>query len=68
MVHGYRPVDPNVQCSSLVDRTVPNCSTPGYDIFTFNHIGLTRYGQFLVHGVDPALFAGTGVSPNFAFG
>tara|TARA_Y100001970_G_scaffold81737_1_gene103533 strand:- start:11333 stop:14212 length:2880 start_codon:yes stop_codon:yes gene_type:complete len=68
MVHGYRPVDPNVQCASLVDRSTPNCSTPGYQIFTFNHKGLTRYGQHLVPGVDPALFAGTGVSPNFAYG
>ena len=54
MVHGYRPVDPNIQCSSLTDRTVANCSTPGYEIFTFNHKGLTRHGQFLVPGVDPA--------------
>ncbi|HJM15303.1 MAG TPA: TonB-dependent receptor, partial [SAR86 cluster bacterium] len=68
MVHGYRAVDPNVQCSSLTDRTVPNCSTPGYDIHTFNHKGLTRYGQFLVPGVDPAVTAGTAVSPNFAYG
>ena len=68
MVHGYRPVDPNVQCSSLADRTVANCSTPGFDTYTFNHKGLTRYGQFLVPGVDPAITAGTGVSPNYAFG
>tara|TARA_B100000073_G_C23734389_1_gene571751 strand:- start:89 stop:2983 length:2895 start_codon:yes stop_codon:yes gene_type:complete len=68
MVHGYRPVDPNVKCSSLTDRTVANCATPGYDIFEFNHKGIQRFGQFLVPGVDPALFAGTGVSPNFAFG
>ena len=68
MVHGYRPVDPNVQCSSLTDRTVANCSTPGYQTFEFNHRGLQRFGQFLVPGVDPAIFASTGVSPNFAFG
>tara|TARA_Y100000739_G_scaffold176406_1_gene154235 strand:+ start:62 stop:2926 length:2865 start_codon:yes stop_codon:yes gene_type:complete len=68
MVHGYRPVDPNVQCSSLADRTVANCSTPGFQIFEFNHKGLQRFGQFLVPGVDPAITAGTGVSPNYAFG
>ena len=68
MVHGYRPVDPNVKCSSLTDRTVANCATPGYQIFEFNHRGLQRFGQFLVPGVDPATTAGTGVSPNFAFG
>ena len=68
MVHGYRPVDPNTPCASLTDRTVPNCATPGYQTYTFNHKGLTRYGQFLVPGVDPAIFAGTGVSPNYAFG
>ena len=68
MVHGYRPVDPNVQCSSLADRTVANCSTPGFQTFEFNHKGLQRFGQFLVPGVDPAITAGTGVSPNYAFG
>ena len=68
MVHGYRPVDPNTPCSSLVDRTIANCATPGYQIFEFNHKGLQRFGQFLVPGVDPATMAGTGVSPNFAFG
>ncbi|MDC3125046.1 TonB-dependent receptor, partial [Gammaproteobacteria bacterium] len=68
MVHGYRPVDPSVQCSSLADRTVANCSTPGFQIFEFNHKGLQRFGQFLVPGVDPAITAGTGVSPNYAFG
>ena len=68
MVHGYRPVDPNVKCSSLTDRTVANCATPGYQIFEFNHRGIQRFGQFLVPGVDPATMAGTGVSPNFAFG
>ena len=46
MVHGYRPVDPNIQCSSLTDRTVANCSTPGYEIFTFNHKDLTRNAHF----------------------
>ena len=66
MVHGYRPVDPNVQCSSLADRTVANCSTPGFQTFEFNHKGLQRFGQFLVPGVDPAITAGTGVSPNYA--
>ena len=68
MVHGYRPVDPNTPCASLVDRSTPNCATPGYEIFEFNHRGLQRFGQFLVPGVDPALFAGTGVSPNYAYG
>ena len=68
MVHGYRPVDPNTPCSSLTDRTVANCATPGYQIFEFNHKGLQRFGQHLVPGVDPQLFAGTGVSPNFAYG
>ena len=67
MVHGYRSVDPNVQCSSLADRTVANCSTPGFQTFEFNHKGLQRFGQFLVPGVDPVA-AATGVSPNFAFG
>ena len=51
MVHGYRPVDPNTPCSSLVDRTIANCATPGYQIFEFNHKGLQRFGQFLVPGV-----------------
>jgi len=68
MIHGYRPVDPDTPCSSLTDRTVANCATPGYEIFEFNHKGLQRFGQFLVPGVDPALFAGTGVSPNYAYG
>ena len=42
MVHGYRPVDPNVQCSSLADRTVANCSTPGFDTYTFNPVSYTH--------------------------
>ena len=37
--------------------------------FEFNHKRTaTRFGQFFVPGVDPALFAGTGVSPNYAYG
>ena len=43
MVHGYRPVDPNTPCSSLVDRTIANCATPGYQIFEFNHKGCLLY-------------------------
>jgi outer membrane receptor protein involved in Fe transport len=43
MIHGYRPVDPDTPCSSLTDRTVANCATPGYEIFEFNHKGLQRF-------------------------
>ena len=68
MVHGYRAVDPTVACSSRVDRTTANCTVSGMQVHTFNHRGLTRSGQFLVPGVDPATTSGTGVRPNFAFG
>jgi len=63
MVHGYRPVDPNAgMCDSKVAapvRTVggmpsPNCVLPGMNVFDFTWDGITRYGQRLVPGIDPA--------------
>ncbi|MCY4278478.1 MAG: TonB-dependent receptor [Gammaproteobacteria bacterium] len=63
MVHGYRPVDPRAgMCDSQVAapvRTVggmpsPNCVIPGRQVFDFTWDGITRYGQRLVPGIDPA--------------
>ncbi len=63
MVHGYRPVDPNAgMCDSQVPapvRTVggmpsPNCVIAGREVFDFTWDGITRYGQRLVPGIDPA--------------
>jgi outer membrane receptor protein involved in Fe transport len=66
MVHGYRPVTPGTACSSLTDRTAADCVVPGMDTYTFNHNGITKYGQNLVPGVDPG---NSGFArPNFAYG
>ena len=64
MVHGYRPVDPTAgTCDSQVPaigvRSVggapsPNCVIAGMDVFDFTWKGVTRYGQRLVPGIDPA--------------
>lgn len=64
MVHGYRPVDPTAgMCDSPVPaigvRSVggapsPNCEIRGMEVFDFTHKGVTRYGQRLVPGIDPA--------------
>ena len=86
-VHGWRPIaDPTVadasMCASATDRSVPNCIVPTGLVpyindnnpwYSFTHNGVTRYGQPLVGGVDPAGFAadGTTVSgfarPNYAY-
>ena len=64
MVHGYRPVDPTAgTCDSQVPaigvRSVrgvpsPNCVIAGREVFDFTWDGVTRYGQRLVPGIDPA--------------
>ena len=66
MVHGYRPVDPNIQCS-LMDRTLQIVQL---QVMKFSHLIIKALQDMVVFSasVDPALFAGTGVSPNFAFG
>ena len=66
MVHGYRAVDPSVNCASLTDRSTPNCVVSGLGVQQFNHNGIVRYAQFLVPGVDPT---GSGFArPNYAYG
>jgi outer membrane receptor protein involved in Fe transport len=30
MIHGYRAVDPSINCASLTDRSTPNCAVDGY--------------------------------------
>ena len=77
---GYRRVDVNTPCPTLVDRTAPNCvinqSTTGYQnqpgstaVYTFKdpNTGLPVTAQYVTAGVDAAL-RGLNQNNNGAFG